>query len=187
MAKRVLDLSLVLLLALPALAIVLLAAIAIKLDSPGPAFFQHIRIGRHKQPFRLWKLRTMRAGTAILASHEVGAESITRVGALLRLAKLDELPQLLSVLVGDMSFVGPRPCLPTQLDVIEERAKRGVYALRPGLTGPSQMLGIDMSTPKKLAERDATYLSEQGVRVDLAIISATILGRGRGDAALRNR
>ncbi len=175
------------LLVFPALIIVLFSMVAIQLDSPGPPFFQHIRVGRNQQPFRLWKLRTMHIGTAVRASHEVGADRITRVGFWLRRAKLDELPQLWAIFLGHMSFVGPRPCLPSQIDVIAEREKRGVYALKPGLTGPSQISGIDMSTPRELAEIDATYLTRHGLRVDLAIIAATILGRGGGDAARRNQ
>jgi lipopolysaccharide/colanic/teichoic acid biosynthesis glycosyltransferase len=108
---------------------------------------------------------------------------VTRVGRFLRKTKIDELPQILSVLRGDMSFVGPRPCLPVQTELIEERARRGVYAVLPGITGKAQLEGIDMSAPRLLAETDAEYVAGRSVAGDLRILLATLLGRGSGDAA----
>mgnify|MGYP001809998799 CR=1 FL=1 len=111
--------------------------------------------------------------------------SITPFGAFLRKMKLDELPQLVNVLRGDMSFVGPRPCLPSQEKLIAERERRGVYAIRPGITGPAQIAGIDMSTPVKLAEADGHYLAAITLSGDLGYLVKTAVGSGRGDAVTR--
>ena len=183
MAKRLLDLALALLLLPFAVVILALAAIAVRLDSPGPAFFRQQRVGRDRRPFTLLKLRTMRAGTRDAASHEVGAAQVTRIGGFLRRSKIDELPQIFSVLRGDMSFVGPRPCLPVQEELVAERDRRGVYAVRPGITGPAQLAGVDMSTPVKLAEIDAGYVAERSLTGDIGLILKTAIGGGSGDAA----
>lgn len=185
MIKRFFDLSLAIILAVPALLIFLLVALIVKLDSPGPALFKHMRVGRLEKPFRLWKVRTMFVDTDLRASHETSTDRVTRVGVWLRRTKIDEFPQIWSVLVGDMSFVGPRPCLPTQREVIEERRRLGVYALLPGITGPAQILGIDMSEPRKLAETDALYLAQHSLKRDITLVVKTFLGGGRGDAVSR--
>jgi len=114
-------------------------------------------------------------------SHETGASAVTPIGRYLRRLKLDELPQLWNVLVGEMSFVGPRPCLPSQTELIASRRARGLYKIRPGITGVSQVAGIDMSEPERLALHDATYLRDMSLTTDLRLIAATILGSGRGD------
>ena len=181
--KRAFDLALALFVVATASWVVLLAVIAIKLDSRGPAFFRQLRVGKDQQPFRMLKLRTMAQGTASVPSHEAPKAAITPVGAWLRKTKIDELPQVWSVITGDMSFVGPRPCLPNQYELIAERESRGVFKLRPGITGPAQLAGVDMSTPKRLAEIDAGYADGQTFAGDLAIICNTVIGRGRGDAA----
>jgi lipopolysaccharide/colanic/teichoic acid biosynthesis glycosyltransferase len=106
---------------------------------------------------------------------------VTGFGAFLRRTKLDELPQLWNVLVGDMSLVGPRPCLPNQAELIGARDARGIYVLRPGITGPAQVQGVDMSNPERLAQLDATWLDERSVHSYLALIVLTVRGRGRGD------
>lgn len=151
-------------------------------DTTRPLFFQE-RVGRQREPFVLVKFRTMRLGTASVASHMVDAAVITRFGAFLRRTKLDELPQLWNVLRGDMSLVGPRPCLPSQVEVIAEREKRGVFDFRPGITGLAQVNNIDMSTPGLLAEADAVMLKDLGVAAYLRYILMTITGKGQGDAA----
>jgi len=124
----------------------------------------------------------MEINTESRASHEVSASKITNVGKFLRRTKLDELPQILNVLSGDMSFVGPRPCLPSQADLIAEREVRDVFSLRPGITGPAQIAGIDMSTPQILARADAAYLAERTFWGDLRLIMQTAKGGGQGDA-----
>ncbi|WP_439544140.1 sugar transferase [Hyphomicrobium sp.] len=183
--KRLFDVVLALLITLPALLLCLGCAIAIRLEGFGPAIFRQVRVGRHRQPFVLYKLRTMSVGTGDRASHEVSGAQITRVGQVLRRTKLDELPQLVNVLKGEMSFVGPRPCLASQTVLVEERGRRGVYVLRPGITGPAQLAGIDMSTPVELAEADAAYLERITLMGDLKSMVLTALGRGSGDAVIR--
>jgi O-antigen biosynthesis protein WbqP len=119
----------------------------------------------------------MHQGTKSLPTHEVGEKAITKAGRTLRRLKLDELPQLWNVLKGEMSLVGPRPCLPTQGELIERRRELGVYALRPGITGLAQVRGIDMSDPNKCAAADAEYLKHRSLRLDAEIILKTLGGR----------
>ncbi|GGB08318.1 lipid carrier--UDP-N-acetylgalactosaminyltransferase [Brucella endophytica] len=180
--KRVFDIVLALLLALPALLLCLACIFAIRMERSGPAVFRQVRVGRNQRPFTLYKLRTMSQGTGDRASHEVTASQITRSGHFLRRTKLDELPQLVNVLRGDMSFVGPRPCLPSQTELVAERQKHGVFNVRPGITGLAQLRGIDMSTPVKLAEVDGQYAAHITLGQDLRHIIDTALGRGSGDA-----
>jgi len=161
--------------------LLLIIVLVVRFTSPGPGIFSQIRVGRHGEPFRCHKLRTMYAGTPSVPTHDVAASHVTKAGRFLRRTKLDELPQLWNVLKGEMSFVGPRPCLPSQAELIEERLKRGVLALRPGITGISQIRGIDMSTPALLAESDADYLEKQSLAFDLRILLHTALGGGSGD------
>ena len=149
-------------------------------DTGSPLFLQR-RVGRDQRLFTLVKFRTMRRDTASVATHLADASAITRFGGFLRRTKLDELPQLWNVLVGDMSLVGPRPCLPTQNELIRERAARGVFAVRPGVTGLAQINGIDMSDPVRLAETDARMLTGLGTRNYLRYIALTAAGRGAGD------
>lgn len=184
--KRLFDIVLALCLALPALFLCLGCMIAIRREDGGAAVFRQIRVGRDRRQFVLYKLRTMSIGTGNRASHEVSAAQITGVGRILRRTKLDELPQLLNVLKGDMSFVGPRPCLPSQDVLVTEREKRGVYAVRPGITGPAQLAGIDMSTPTLLAEADAGYVAHISFLNDLRYILGTAIGGGSGDAVKKN-
>ena len=179
--KRCFDFSLALV-SLPIAAPVILAcALAIRMTSPGPGVFRQTRIGAGEQPFVCYKLRTMYANTRDVPSHESSASSVTPIGRRLRRLKLDELPQLWNVLRGEMSFVGPRPCLPTQEALILARRSRGLYTIRPGITGVSQVAGMDMSNPERLAVFDATYLSDMSLRKDVSLIIASALGAGRGD------
>jgi O-antigen biosynthesis protein WbqP len=161
-------------LGLALLAPVLAALIlVIRLQSPGPGLFTQIRVGRGGRPFRCHKLRTMRTGVPQVPTHLTQADWSTPVGRFLRRTKLDELPQLWNVLWGEMSLVGPRPCLPSQHVLIEERGTRGVLALRPGITGLAQVRGIDMSDPVRLAETDAEYRRRASFRLDLRILAST--------------
>ena len=149
-------------------------------DTRSPLFTQE-RVGRHQRPFVLVKFRTMRPGTAHVASHLASSASITRLGALLRRTKLDELPQLWNVLLGHMSLVGPRPGLYNQHELTQAREAHGVYAARPGITGLAQVNGIDMSTPDLLAQTDARMLRELSVRSYFKYILLTLMGKGSGD------
>lgn len=147
--------------------------------------FRQVRMGAQQRPFVLVKFRTMAPGTDSVATHLVGADSVTPFGRFLRKTKLDELPQLWNVLKGDMSLVGPRPCLPSQSELIEERASKGVFAVRPGITGLAQVRGIDMSTPRLLAETDQSMISRLGPGLYLRLILYTALGQGAGDRIVR--
>jgi lipopolysaccharide/colanic/teichoic acid biosynthesis glycosyltransferase len=151
------------------------------LDTRAPLFRQ-VRVGRRQQPFVLVKLRTMRPDTAHVASHLASPDAITRYGRFLRRSKLDELPQLWNVLIGEMSLVGPRPCLPSQTELIEARARLGVFAVRPGITGLAQVSGIDMSTPELLAQTDARMLQTLSLKTYVGYLLRTVLGKGAGDA-----
>lgn len=182
LGKRSLDIGLSLLLAIPALLLCLACIMVIRLENTGPAIFRQVRVGKGERHFVLYKLRTMSPDTGDRASHEVTASQITKTGRVLRKTKLDELPQLFNVFRGDMSFVGPRPCLPSQHELISQRAQRGVFKARPGITGPAQLMGIDMSTPRKLAEVDADYVGAPTLLGDLTCIVRTAVGRGSGDA-----
>jgi O-antigen biosynthesis protein WbqP len=150
------------------------------LDTRSPLFMQE-RVGRHQRPFVLVKLRTMRVGTASVASHLASSSAITPLGALLRRTKLDELPQLWNVLLGDMSLVGPRPGLFNQHELTAARDAHGVFAARPGITGLAQVNGIDMSTPELLAQTDAQMLRELNIESYFKFILLTVTGKGFGD------
>lgn len=183
--KRLCDIVLALALAMPALLLCLCCIVAIRYDGDGPSVFRQTRVGRDRKHFTLYKLRTMSLGTGDRASHEISNTQITRIGSVLRRTKLDELPQLVNVLRGDMSFVGPRPCLPSQEVLVSERHRRGVHTVRPGITGPAQLAGIDMSTPVELAEADAHYVARIRFTDDLRYIAHTAIGGGSGDAVKR--
>jgi O-antigen biosynthesis protein WbqP len=160
--------------------ILLIVIIAVRLQSPGPAIFRQVRVGKDGRPFTCYKLRTMYSGTANLPTHEVQASSVTPLGERLRRFKVDELPQLCNVLIGDMSLVGPRPCLPSQTALVEARRQRGVLEVRPGITGLAQVNGVDMSDANRLAEIDAQYVRTQSLRGDFRLILATLRGQGVG-------
>jgi len=158
-----------------------LLILVIGLFDTGSPIFRQVRVGRHQQPFTLVKFRTMHRNTPSVATHFAIASAITPFGHFLRRSKLDELPQLWNVLKGEMSLVGPRPCLLTQEELIRERMKRNVFAKRPGITGLAQLQGIDMSTPVKLAETDQKMQSELTLKNYLYYIILTGLGKGSGD------
>jgi O-antigen biosynthesis protein WbqP len=160
---------------------VLLVIYVIGLFDTGSPIFRQERVGRDQKPFTLVKFRTMRPYTASVASHLADASAITPLGAFLRRTKLDELPQLWNVLKGEMSLVGPRPCLFNQTELISERASRDVFDARPGITGLAQVNNIDMSTPKLLAETDARMLQELTVSAYFKYIFMTVGGKGAGD------
>jgi len=150
-------------------------------DTRSPIFIQE-RVGRNKKPFKLIKFRTMNIGTASVASHLASNASITKFGYFLRKTKLDELPQLWNVFKGEMSLVGPRPNLFNQEELISERQLRGVYNVRPGVTGLAQVNNIDMSTPELLAETDQIMINSFTITDYFKYIIMTVTGSGKGDA-----
>ncbi len=155
-------------------------AVAVRATSPGPALFRQIRIGRGTVPFVCYKFRTMHDKTGDWPSHEVGHFAVTPIGRILRRWKLDELPQLYNVIRGDMSLVGPRPCLPTQHELIKQRRRHGAFDVRPGISGLAQVAGIDMSKPRLLARIDGLYVRKRSLGLDLRLMLATLTGAGIG-------
>ncbi|MEQ9544802.1 MAG: sugar transferase [Marinobacter sp.] len=149
-------------------------------DTGSPIFRQE-RVGRNGTRFILVKFRTMKKDTASVASHLASADAITPFGKFLRRTKLDELPQLWNVLKGEMSLVGPRPCLSSQEELVLAREALGVLRARPGITGLAQINDIDMSTPRLLAETDAKMLAELTLKQYFRYIALTVLGKGAGD------
>jgi O-antigen biosynthesis protein WbqP len=151
----------------------------------GFPFFCQQRVGRFQRPFTLYKFRTMKVDTASVATHLVCSSSITRFGSFLRRTKLDELPQLWNVLVGDMSLVGPRPGLLNHHELIQERQERGVFFVRPGITGLAQVNKIDMSSPAMLAEVDQQMIQTLTLVNYFKYIFQTLVGKGGGDRVVK--
>ena len=157
--------------------ILLLTALAVRLTSPGPALFRTERIGRDNRRFRMLKFRTMRTDTPQVATHLMAdpAKFLTPIGGFLRTSSLDEIPQLVHVLRGEMSLVGPRPALFNQDDLVALRTERGVHTLLPGLTGWAQVNGRDeLPIPVKV-QYDEFYLHNRSVLFDLKILWLTVL------------
>lgn len=179
--KRLVDFIASLTLLLLLLPLLLCVGLAIKLSSKGPVLYWSDRVGQYNKIFRMPKFRSMCLGTPAVATHLLdGAAHLTPIGSFLRRTSVDELPQLWSVLLGDMSFVGPRPALYNQDDLIEQRTKCGVDSLVPGITGWAQINGRDeLPIPEKVAY-DQMYLQRQSLRFDLMILWRTVsavLGR----------
>ena len=175
--KRLFDCLLTLCAALVLALPLALVALAVRLTSPGPALYWSDRVGRDNTIFKMPKFRSMRVGTPAVATHLLtnAASHLTPIGGFLRRSSLDELPQLWSILVGDMSFVGPRPALFNQHDLIALRTAQGVHALTPGLTGWAQVNGRDeLPIPDKVA-LDAVYLRRQSLGFDLRILWLTFV------------
>jgi lipopolysaccharide/colanic/teichoic acid biosynthesis glycosyltransferase len=157
----------------------------IGLFDTGSPIFRQERVGLNKRPFTLVKFRTMKVYTPSVPSHLASSSTITPFGRFLRRYKLDELPQLWNVLKGEMSLVGPRPGLFNQEELTEARDCYGVFAVRPGITGLSQVNKIDMSTPELLAELDAKMIAEMSVSNYFKYIFQTVAGKGSGDSVKR--
>lgn len=175
--KRIFDLILAILAALILAGPAFLIALAVRLTSTGPVLYWSDRVGRNNSLFKMPKFRSMRIGTPAVATHLLADPSLwlTPIGSFLRKSSLDELPQLWSILVGDMSFVGPRPALFNQKDLIELRTEKGVHILVPGLTGWAQVNGRDeLPIPQKVA-LDVEYLVYQDFWFDLRILWTTFM------------
>ena len=175
--KRLFDLFLVLTAGVVLILPIMIVAAAVRLTSPGPALYWSDRVGRHNRIFRMPKFRSMRIGTPAVATHLLRDPDawLTPIGAFLRKTSLDELPQLWSILAGDMSFVGPRPALFNQDDLVALRTERGVHELVPGLTGWAQVNGRDeLPIPDKVA-LDVEYLRRRSFLFDLRILWLTVV------------
>lgn len=149
-------------------------------DTGSPLFFQN-RLGKNKKIFKLVKFRSMFKGTQSLSTHLVDSSMLTKFGKFIRKTKLDEIPQLFNVLLGHMSLVGPRPNLPTQVELIAFRDKYNVYSVKPGITGLSQIKNIDMSNPEMLSINDHKMIVRFGFKLYISIIFITLSGKGFGD------
>ncbi|MDQ2194122.1 sugar transferase [Vibrio sp. A14(2019)] len=165
---------------------VLLVVTIIGLFDTGSPIFVQERVGRNKKPFKLVKFRTMSVDTQSVASHLASNASITKLGAFLRKTKIDELPQLINVLKGEMSLVGPRPNLFNQEELIKEREALGVYNVLPGITGLAQVQNIDMSTPALLAQTDREMIDTLTITNYFKYIIMTVTGSGSGDAVKKS-
>ena len=175
--KRMFDLFLAVVAALILAVPVLMVAVAVRLTSPGPALYWSDRVGRHNKIFKMPKFRSMRVGTPAVATHLLADPKawLTPIGSFLRKSSLDELPQLWSILAGDMSFVGPRPALFNQHDLVAMRTRLGVHELVPGLTGWAQINGRDeLPIPDKV-RLDVEYLQRQTLWLDIRILWLTFV------------
>lgn len=175
--KRLLDIVLVLASLPVVLPVALIIAIAIKLDSPGPILYWSPRIGKNGKPFAMPKFRSMCIGAPVVEAEKflTADHYITRVGAFIRKTSLDEIPQFWSVLIGDMSLIGPRPLLPIEKHVLRLRKAAGVDKLLPGISGWAQVNGRTCISGDDKAALDAEYLQKQSLLFDIKIIFLTIL------------
>lgn len=173
--KRFFDLAVALVAAVFLALPIVMTALAVRLTSPGPVLYWSDRVGRHNRIFRMPKFRSMRIDTPAVATHllQNPEQWLTPIGSFLRKSSLDELPQLWSILKGDMSFVGPRPALFNQEDLIAMRTELGIYMLRPGLTGWAQVNGRDEIPLLQKVELDTEYLHGQSFKFDLKILWLT--------------
>ena len=186
MIRRILDI-LIVVLATPILVPVgIVIAAAVRLTSSGPALYWSERIGKDNRPFNMPKFRTMKLGTAVVATHLLkdANQDLTPVGGFLRSSSLDEIPQLLSVLKGDMTLIGPRPALFNQDDLIALRTANGIHKSKPGLTGWAQVNGRDSISIQRKVELEKEYLAKASWKLDFRIIKLTLLKvLGRADIA----
>jgi len=171
-----------LILALPLLVII---SFFIYLEDGWPIFFKQKRLGINKEEFMIFKIRTMKKNTPELGTHDVDKSFQLRLGKVIRAIKLDELPQLINVLKGDINLVGPRPGLVTQDALQKERYKRNIFIVKPGITGLAQILGYDMSDPAKLAEIDRIYIDNQTIHLNTLILLGTFISSFRDKISMK--
>jgi O-antigen biosynthesis protein WbqP len=167
------------------LPIIAISALLILLEDGRPVFFIQKRIGKDLKVFNIYKLRTMYKNTPNLGTHEVNKSNYLKTGSILRFTKVDELPQLINFIKGELLLIGPRPGLETQSRLKHERLKRRVYSIAPGISGLGQVLGYDMSDPIKLSKIDALYISNKNMHLDFKILIATFFKPVRKSLMLR--
>lgn len=175
--KRIMDLIFSLIIFIVSIPIFILIAIAIKVDSEGPIIFKQRRVGKNRVEFLIYKFRTMKVDTPNLATDKFNSAHnyITRIGAFLRKTSLDEIPQLINIIKGEMSFVGPRPALFNQYELIEMRDEKGINHCLPGITGFAQINGRDMISDNEKVALDEYYLTNQSIILDIKIIISTFV------------
>ena len=152
-----------------------IAAIAIIIEDGMPVLFIQERIGKNKTIFKIIKMRTLKIDTPNIGTHQLDNEHMLKCGTLIRKIKLDEFPQLINVLKGDINLIGPRPGLVSQINLTENRDAKDIYSIKPGITGLSQVLGYDMSDPIKLAEVDKLYIENKSIYMDFLILLGTFV------------
>ena len=185
--KRVLDVVLSVGILIGAWPFMLIAAIAIKVEDPkGPVIFKQIRVGKDKKPFKIYKFRSMWTETPDVPTHLLSDPNqfITKVGAFLRKTSIDELPQLINILKGDMSFVGPRPSLFSQEDLIEERDRLNAHSVRPGLTGLAQVSGRDELPIPVKAAYDGEYVEKMSFKLDVQLFFRTFISVAKSEGVV---
>jgi O-antigen biosynthesis protein WbqP len=155
------------------LPLLLIASFFIYLEDGLPLFFKQQRLGLHKKLFTIYKIRTLIKHTPDIGTHELEDSYKLRVGKVIRALKLDEFPQLLNVLKGQINLIGPRPGLESQIELAQARAELSIFNSKPGITGLAQVLGYDMENPVKLAEIDKVYIINKSVALDIVILIAT--------------
>ena len=173
--KLFLDLIVIFVAVISLSPLMILVGILIKIIDPGPVFFMQERIGRYGNKFWFYKFRSMPVNTGDIASDKVGEIKLTWIGKFIRRTNLDELPQLLNILKGDMSVVGPRPSIPNQLELIQIRTKNKSIECKPGLTGLAQIKSFDGMSVQKKAEFDAEYVKNISIWNDIKIIFGTFI------------
>ena len=156
--------------------LIFISSIFIFTEDGMPIFFIQKRIGKDEKIFKLFKIRTMRRETPSLGTHEINKNQYLKFGKILRTLKIDELPQVLNFIIGDINLVGPRPGLKNQKELLNYRRSKKVYRVKPGITGLSQVLGYDMSNPELLSKVDNLYIENKSVLLDLEIFFATFIG-----------
>lgn len=165
--------------------IIIISMIMVYFEDGRPLILSQDRIGLNKKVFKLYKIRTMYNSAPLLGTHEVSKSHYLKVGRLLRAVKVDELPQVINYLKGELNIVGPRPGMPNQDKLTEEREKQNIFKSMPGITGLSQILGYDMSNPELLAKVDRLYIENKSIRLDINIVIATFIVSRRN--SIKNR
>ena len=165
------------------LPIMVFASLLIFVEDGLPIFFRQERLGKNKKIFTIYKIRTMKNDAPQLGTHAVNKNFLLKIGKFIRKIKLDEFPQLINVIIGDINLVGPRPGLVTQEILSSERDKRNIFNIKPGITGLAQILGYDMSNPKKLSEIDMIYMKKKSKYVDFMILLGTFFSKYRNQVA----
>ncbi len=177
---RIFDVVLSVLLLIFLFPFLLTITVLVSFESGSPFFLQE-RMGKNKTKFTIIKFRTMYISTPSLSTHLITLNSVTPFGKYLRKFKIDELPQLLNVLFGNMSFVGPRPNLFNQTELIKEREIKKIYSVRPGITGLAQINNVDMSRPKEITDFDEKLINNFNFIIYIKVIILTVFGKGFGD------